>query len=282
MVTQAEKAAAFEELHSRAGVFAIPNPWDVGSACLLEALGFECLATTSSGFAQTLGRTDGAVSLEEKFRHCSELCAATTIPISADLENCFGDSPESVASCIERFAESGVVGGSVEDFTGDENHPIYDFTLAVERVSAAVEAAAKLPFKFMLTARAENLLRSTRDIDDTIKRLQAYETAGADVLYAPLLISLNEVRLVSSSVNKPINVLGTPLHEYSVNDIGSAGAKRVSTGGGLARLVAGTLLGAGASLRDKGSLAWVADIASVADIDKLLGNGRGSEIDQTM
>ena len=229
-------------LHQDPGVFPIPNPWDIGSARLLEALGFRALATTSSGFAQSLGRLDGRVTLEEKLRHCEELAQATTVPITADLENCFGDDPESAASCIRRFSETGVVGGSIEDFTGDRQKPIYDFNLAVERVAAAAEAARSCPFNFTLTARAEQQLRGRDDIEETVKRLQAYEAAGADVLYAPALKTLDEVRLVSASIGKPLNVLGTPFAGCSVEELGDAGAKRVSIGGALARLVAGVVI----------------------------------------
>jgi 2-methylisocitrate lyase-like PEP mutase family enzyme len=197
MITQAEKAEKFKALHARDGAFIIPNPWDVGSARLLAALGFEALATTSSGFAQTLGRLDGMVTLEEKLAHCQALCAATTLPVSADLENGFAHDPEQVAETILRAGEAGLVGGSIEDYSGDDSQPIYDFTLAVERVQAAVEAAKSLNFPFTLTARAENLLRGRDDLDDTIRRLQAFEAAGADVLYAPGLKTLAEVRTVT-------------------------------------------------------------------------------------
>lgn len=268
MTVQARKADAFFELHQREGVFLIPNPWDIGSARLLEAQGFDALATTSSGFAQTLGRVDGAVSADEMFEHCSKLCAATRIPISADLENCFGDNPESVAACITRFAESGIVGASVEDFSGDLRNPIYEFHLAVDRVQAAAEAASKLDFKFMLTARAENLLRVDRDIDETIKRLRAFEAVGADVIYAPALRSLDEVRRIAEATTKPQNVLGPPLQECTVNQIGKAGAKRISTGGALARLAASATLRAAALMHDQGSLKWVGDVDSVSDLER--------------
>lgn len=270
MKTQAQKAAIFEALHTGSDVILLPNPWDIGSATMLEAMGFEALATTSSGFAQTLGRRDGAISIDEKHQHCADICANTNIPVTADLENCFGDSPEAVAACIERLAGSGIVGGSVEDYSGNADARIYDFSLSVERVYAAVEAADCLSFKFMLTARAENLLRSVDDIEDTIKRLQAYEAAGADVLYAPALKTPGEVRLVADSVTKPLNVLGTLLKDYTVGALGEAGAKRISTGGGLARLAASTLIKTGTALRESGSLTWAADILPVAEIDQFL------------
>ena len=270
MTSQLEKARAFRSLHERSGVFVIPNPWHIGSARLLEALGFESLATTSSGFAQSIGRLDGMVALDEKLRHCAELSAATNVAISADLENGFADKPNAVASCIQRVAETGVVGGSIEDFTGNPNRPIYDLNLAVERISAASEAARGLQFPFTLTARAENLLRADDDIDETIKRLQAYEAAGADVLYAPALKSLEDVRLVASSVNKPLNVLATPFKGVTVEELGEAGAKRVSTGGGLARLAISALLSTASDLKKHGNLDWTSDLAPISEIEGLL------------
>ena len=264
-----QKAATFVALHERPGVFPIPNPWDIGSARLLEALGFEALATTSSGFAQTLGRLDGMVTLQEKLQHCEALSQATTIPITADLENCFGDDPESVASCIRQITETGVVGGSIEDFTGDRQNPIYDFNLAVERVAAAADAARSCPFTFTLTARAEQQLRGNDDIEETVKRLQAYAAAGADVLYAPALKTLDEVRKVSASIDKPLNVLGTPFADHSVEELGDAGAKRVSIGGALARLIAGALIEAATGLRDRGNLSWAVKAPPSSEVNRL-------------
>ena len=269
MSSQNHKAEAFVLLHRKQGVFSIPNPWDIGSARLLEGLGFEALATSSSGFAQTLGRVDGMVTLDEMLRHCAELAQATTVPITADMENGYGDDPESVASCVRQFAETGVVGGSIEDFSGDQDNPIYDFDLAVERVAAAAEAAHSCAFTFTLTARAEQQLRGFADIDETIKRLQAYEAAGADVLYAPALKTLDEVRLVSTSLHKPLNVLGTPFAEHSIDELGDAGAKRVSIGGALARLVAGVIIETAADLRDRGDLSWTRDVIASSEIERL-------------
>lgn len=182
-MTQKERAERFKALHQREGAFVIPNPWDLGSTRLLAALGFEALATTSVGFAHSLGRLDGEVTRDEAIEHCRALCAAVDLPVSADLENCFAHDPTEAAATILAGAEAGLVGGSIEDYTGDPSHPIYDFGLAVERVHAAAEAARSLDFPFTLTARAENLLRGRADLDDTIHRLQAYEAAGADVLY---------------------------------------------------------------------------------------------------
>src|SRR5213078_2485242 len=192
----------------RPGAFIIPNPWDAGTAKLLASLGFEALATTSLGLANSLGRVDGTgtVSRREILDNCAAICAATHLPVSADLENCYADEPRAAAEMIRLAAEAGVVGGSIEDATLDERKPIYDFPLAVERVQAAAEVARSLPFRFVLTARAENFLHGRRDLDDTIRRLQAFEQAGADVLYAPGLRDLATMRSVVSSVTKPVNV----------------------------------------------------------------------------
>lgn len=270
MATQAEKAERFRALHERSGAFVIPNPWDVGSARLLAALGFEALATTSSGFAYALGRLDGRVTLKETIEHCRKLCAATDLPVSADLEKCFADDPKTAAETIRLVAEAGVVGGSIEDYSGDASKPIYGFELAVERVQAAAEVAKSLAFPFTLTARAENLLRGKRDLDDTIRRLQAFEAAGADVLYAPALTTLDEVRTVTSAVSKPVNVLAPPLKGVTVAQLADAGAKRISIGGALARAAITTLLRAGREMREQGSFGWTSDIAPGGDINKLL------------
>jgi 2-methylisocitrate lyase-like PEP mutase family enzyme len=270
VVTQAEKANKFRALHDRDEAFIIPNPWDPGSARLLAALGFEALATTSSGYANSIGRPDGEVSLEEKIAHCRALCASTDLPVSADLEKCFADSPEGAAETIRLAAEAGVVGGSIEDFSGDAEKPIYDFELAVERVHAAAEMARSLGFHFTLTARAENLLRGRNDLDDTIRRLQAFENAGADVLYAPALTTLEQVRTVVGAVGKPVNVLAPPLKNVSLSQLSAVGVKRISIGGALARAVIATLLRAGTEMRDQGTFSWTADATPSAEIDKLL------------
>lgn len=270
MSTQLERAKKFRALHERSGAFVIPNPWDAGSARLLAALGFEALATTSSGFAYALGRLDGEVTLEEKITHCHTLCAATDLPVSADLEKCFADDPETAAETIRKVAEAGVVGGSIEDYSGDASKPIYDFELAVERVQAAAEVARSLDFPFILTARAENLLRGRKDLDDTIRRLQAFEAAGADVLYAPALTTLDDVRTVTSAVTKPVNVLVPPLKGVTVAQLADAGAKRISIGGALARAAIATVLRAGTEMRHEGTFGWTSDMAPGADIDALL------------
>lgn len=271
MTTQKERAEKFRELHEREGAFVIPNPWDVGSARLLAGLGFEALATTSAGFAHSLGRLDGQVTRDEAIEHCRALCAAVELPVSADLENCFAHEPTEAAANILAGAGAGLVGGSIEDYTGDPSNPIYDFNLAVERVRAAAEAVHSLDFPFTLTARAENLLRGRQDLDDTIRRLQAYEAAGADVLYAPGLTTIDEVRLVASALSKPLNVLAPPLGGVTVAELAEAGAKRVSLGAALARAAINALLRAGAEMRERGSFGWAADLASGAEVARLLG-----------
>lgn len=270
MATQLERAERFKALHERRGAFVIPNPWDAGSARLLAALGFEALATTSSGLAYALGRLDGEVTLEEKVAHCHTLCTATDLPLSADLEKCFADDPETAAETIRKVAEAGVVGGSIEDYSGDPSKPIYDFELAVERVQAAAEVAKSLEVPFILTARAENLLRGPKDLDDTIRRLRAFEGAGADVLYAPALTTLDDVRTVTSAVTKPVNVLAPPLKGVTVAQLADAGAKRISIGGALARAAIAAVLRAGTEMRDEGTFGWTSDMAPGADIDALL------------
>jgi 2-methylisocitrate lyase-like PEP mutase family enzyme len=224
----ARKAEAFAALHSGAP-FVIPNPWDAGSARVLEALGFKALATTSSGFAFTLGRQDGGATLDEVVEHVGAIDRATELPVSVDLENGYGADPASAAHAIERVAEAGAVGGSIEDY--DPAGHLYEPGHAAERVAAAVEAARGLAFRFMLTARAENHIRGNPDLDDTIGRLQAYEQAGADVLYAPGLHSVEEIRAVCDAVSKPVNVLAVP--ELSFAEVAEAGAQRVSVGGSL-------------------------------------------------
>jgi 2-methylisocitrate lyase-like PEP mutase family enzyme len=273
MTTQIEKADRFRALHARAGAFVIPNPWDAGSAKLLAGLGFEALATTSAGFANALGRLDGEVTLELLLDHCRALCAATDLPISADMENGYAHDPQSVASAIRRAAGAGLVGGSIEDYCGDPAHPIYDFQLAVERVHAAAEAAHEVGFRFVLTARAENLLRGRPDLDDTIRRLQAFEAAGADVLYAPALSTLDQVRTVTGSVGKPVNVLAPFLKDVTVAELADAGVKRISIGGALARAALTAVIRAGREMRNEGTFAWSADLAPSRVVSDLLRSG---------
>jgi len=240
------KVEQFRKLHE-GEPFVIPNPWDAGSALMLESLGFGALATTSSGFAFTLGKLDGEVPLDEVAAHVRALDEATALPVSVDLENGYGAEPEAAARAVEVAAEAGAAGGSIEDWDRDERR-IYEREHAVERVRAAVEAAR--PSGFVLTARAENLIRGNDDLDDTIARLQAYEAAGADVLYAPGLRTVEQVRAVCSAVSKPVNVLARP--DLTFAELAEAGAQRVSVGGGLAWVAAQALADAATAIRDKG------------------------------
>ena len=256
MKSQNEKANIFRALHERDGAFVIPNPWDVGSARLMEGLGFEALATTSSGFAFTLGREDGQVTLGEKIRHLGKLCSATNLPVSADLENGFADSPEGVARTFRLAKEMGIVGGSIEDQSKDPAHPIYDFAHAVERVTAVVETCRTFDFDFMVTARTENLLNDYKDVDETIRRLQAFERAGADVLFAPGLRTLEEIRLVTSSVSKPVNVLAPLAPGITLSELADAGVKRVSIGGAMLQAALAATVKAGEALLEFGVYDW--------------------------
>ncbi len=260
MATQEQKAEAFRALHE-GEPFVIPNPWDVGSARVLEALGFEALATTSSGFAFTLGRLDGDATLDEVAEHVAALDRATGLPVSADLENGYGAAPESAAGAIARVAEAGAVGGSIEDW--DPGGFLYEREHAVERVVAAVEAARGLGFPFTLTARAENHIRDNPDLDDTVARLQSYEEAGADVLYAPGLRTTDEIHAVCSSVSRPVNVLAVPT--LTVTEIFEAGAQRVSVGGGLAWVAVGALAEAARGIRESGDLSPLSVRVPLAD-----------------
>ncbi len=269
-VSQQDKADRFAALHRRATVFVIPNPWDAGSARLLASQGFQALATTSLGFALTLGRRDGEVSRDEAIEHCRDIAAATDLPVSADLENGFADDPAQAAQTLVRAAEAGVVGGSIEDYSGDPARPIYDFNHAVERVQAAAEAVHALGFRFTFTARAENMLRGRLDLDDTIRRLKAFEAAGADVLYAPGLRSLDDVRAIAAEVSLPLNVLGPEHRGATVRAIGEAGGTRVSLGGALARAAAAAALRVGDELQGAGGFGWVGDAMTGADLKSRL------------
>jgi 2-methylisocitrate lyase-like PEP mutase family enzyme len=273
MPSQTEKALAFRALHERPGAFIIPNPWDAGTARLLAALGFEALATTSLGLANMLGHA-GGVTREQVIANCRDIVAATDLPVNADLENCFAHEPQQAAETIRLAAEAGVVGGSIEDFTGDSAAPIYDFDLAVARVRAAVEVAHSLPVPFMLTARAENLLHGRMDMADTIRRLQAYEAAGADVLYAPGLRTVAEVRNVVSALKRPFNIVTGWLDpDITAVQLAEAGAKRISVGGALSRLAMATFLDAGRAMREDGSFAWMRRMAPVPELRRMFAEG---------
>lgn len=266
MKTQLEKATAFRKLHDRAGAFIIPNPWDGGSARLLAELGYEALATTSLGVANILG-TRG-VSLAQIIDNCRLIAEASDLPVNADLEKCGADDPAEAAKAIGLAADAGAVGGSIEDATGDPDNPIYDFELAVERVAAAVEAARAQPVPFLLTARAENYLCGRRDLDDTIKRLQAFEKVGADVLFAPGLYDLDTMKSVIDSVGKPVNILVGFNPEITVAQLEEIGAKRISVGGALSRLALGAVQASAIEMRDQGVFTSLREAIPLKDLAK--------------
>jgi len=242
-------------MHKDSGTFVIPNPWDIGSAKLLESIGFHALATTSAGFAYARGRSDGRVTLEEVLAHCEDLARETSIPINADFENGFADGPDDVARNVMRIAETGVAGCSIEDFDR-ETQTLYDFTLSVERVAAAAEAIAKLGYPFQLTARVENLLRGENDLDNTILRLQAYSKAGAHVLYAPALTRISDLQIVLREIDKPFNALGPFFRGCGVRELAAAGVKRISVGSALTWATVGKLLQSSRALLE-GKFDWI-------------------------
>lgn len=269
-VSQSEKAKSFRTLHAGPKAFIIPNPWDAGSARILAALGFQALATTSAGFAFSLGRRDGQVTRDEMLAHCRAVVEATDLPVAADLENCFGDDAKTVAQTIRLAGLTGLAGGSVEDATSSGK--IYEHAHAVERVAAAVEAARALPFPFTLTARAENFLHERPDLDDTIRRLQAFAAAGADVVYAPGLPSVDAIRTVCAAVApRPVNVLaGIKGQNFPLAELEAAGARRISLGGALARVALGTLLHAGREMKEKGTFTFVDNAAPSAKVNGIM------------
>jgi 2-methylisocitrate lyase-like PEP mutase family enzyme len=267
MTTQTEKGRTFRALHERDGAFIIPNPWDIGTARLLAQLGFEALATTSAGFAFSMGQRDQTIGRDKMMAHVSALASATDLPVSADLENGFADAPEIVAETIRLAAAAGLVGGSIEDATGRPDRPIYEEAFAADRVRAAAETARALGFPFTLTARAENYLVGRPDLRDTIKRLQAYQEAGADVLYAPCITSEDDIAAVVSSVDRPVNVLmGLQGVQLSLAALSAIGVKRVSVGSALARAALGAFLRAGREMREHGTFTFAEDAVSFRDI----------------
>jgi 2-methylisocitrate lyase-like PEP mutase family enzyme len=274
MKTPLEKAAAFRALHERPGAFVIPNPWDAGTARLLASLGFEALATTSLGLANSLGRVDGTngVSRAQVVENCRVIAAATDLPVNADLENGYAHEPRAAAEIIRLAAAAGISGGSIEDATGEAEKPIYDFDHAVERVQAAVEVARALPVPFMLTARAENLLHGRLDLDDTIRRLQAFERAGADVLYAPGVRDLATIRTVVSAVSRPVNVVMSAADpDLTVAQLASVGVKRISVGGALSRLALAAFLKGAREMADRGGFTWMRDTVPSKDLKDVFG-----------
>lgn len=270
MLTQAEKGVTFEALHKRAGAFIIPNPWDVGSARLLANAGFEALATSSAGYAFSIGKPDNAVGRDGTLAHSKALAAATELPLSIDLENGFGDAPEIVAETIRLAALTGAVGGSIEDATGRDDDPLYERALAVERIRAAAEVVHALPFRFMLTARAENYLVGKPDLKETIERLQAYQEAGADVLYAPGLTSKDDIASLISSVDRPVNVLmGLQGVKLTLPDLSAIGVKRVSVGSALARCALDALLRAAREMQEQGTFTFADDAVAYRTVNSI-------------
>src|SRR5690349_7779612 len=266
MPTQVEKGRLFRELHQRPGILILPNPWDAGTAKLLASVGFEALATTSLGMSNALGRVDGegSVSRAELLENCRVIAEATDLPVNADLENGYADDPREAATILRDAAEMGVVGGSIEDWSGER---IYDFDHAVERVVAGVEMARSLPVPFTFVARAENLIRGRNDLDDTIKRLQAFEKAGADVLYAPGLRDLATMKLVASSVTKPLNVVMSAADpSLTAAEMEAVGVKRLSVGGALSRLALAAFMKGAREMKDKGGFTWMNDTLATRDL----------------
>jgi 2-methylisocitrate lyase-like PEP mutase family enzyme len=290
--TQKEKGDEFRSYHERARAFIIPNPWDAGTARMLTHMGFEALATTSAGNAFTLGRKDGMVGRERTLANVAAIASATELPVSGDLENGFGESPETVAETIRMAAEAGLVGGSIEDATGRPEEPIYPLELAIERIEAAAEAARSLPFRFTLTARAENYLYGREDLKDTIHRLRTYQEAGADVLYAPGLTTKEEIAAVIRSVDRPVNVLmglhhpatpkagasgapglGAEGPALSLEELSEMGVRRISVGSALCRVALGAFLSAAKELKERGTFGFAKRAASTQKIVEMFESG---------
>jgi 2-methylisocitrate lyase-like PEP mutase family enzyme len=270
MRTQAEKATTFKALHEREGAFIIPNPYDAGTARLLALLGFEALATTSAGCAFALGQKDYTLTREQVLKHAAEIVAATDLPVSADLEGGFGDDPQTVAETLQLAIKTGLAGGSIEDSTGRADNPIYEHQLAVERVRAAAEVAKALPFPFMLTARCENYLAGKTDLKDTIARLQAYQEAGANALYAPGLRTKEDIAALVSSVDRPVNVL-MPLQDvhFTFAELSEIGVKRVSVGSALSRAALGAFLRAAREMKQQGTFTFADEAVPYADVSAM-------------
>jgi len=260
----------FRELHERDRPFVIPNPWDVGSARILKSLGFEALATTSAGMDFAAGVVEGVLDLDAVLDHCRLIVDATDLPVSADLENGYGHTPEEVAETIRRAGQVGLSGGSIEDYTGDPSSPIYDQGLAVERIAAAVEAARSLPGDFVLTARCEKFSYGQEDLDAVIERLAAYADAGADAIYAPELPGLEGIRTVTDAIDCPLNVvMGMPGPVYSIDELADAGVKRISIGSAMFRLAYGSLLHAGREIQEKGTFTYSHDAVGFSALNEI-------------
>jgi 2-methylisocitrate lyase-like PEP mutase family enzyme len=277
MKNQAGKAADFAALHTAPGAFVAPNPWDPGSARILAGLGFKALTTTSSGYARSIGVTDHKAGRESVLAHVRAMTAAVDLPISGDLENGFGPEPETVAETIRLAAASGLVGGSIEDATGNASDPIFDIAHAADRIRAAAEAARQLPFRFMLTGRTDNYLHGRSDLADAIRRLQAYQEAGADVLLATGLPTAAAIRSIVASVDRPVHVLIGPRDRLlTVAALAEIGVKRISVGGALASTAYSGFIGAARELA-AGSLEWTRSVIPAGEIDALIGNGAGQD-----
>lgn len=266
-MNQDKTVGIFRALHDGNGAFIIPNPWDIGTARILASLGFKALATTSAGMAFALGLKDGAVSREQTLQHCRDIVGACDLPVSADLEMGFGPAPEDVADTIREAAATGLAGCSIEDYTEKDDEPIFEFDIAVERIVAAVAAKSSLDHDFVLTARCENFLRGRPDLGDTIRRLQAYESAGADVLYAPGLRDLDTIRTVCEALTKPVNVLmGMPDATFGVAELAAAGVKRISVGSALSRAALGAFVCAAREMKEDGTFTFSSGAIEFADI----------------
>ena len=269
--TQVEKGRLFAAMHTREGAFIIPNPWDVGTARLLAQIGFEALATTSAGYSFSVGQRDNSITRIDMMTHVATIAAATELPVSADLENGFGDSPEMVAGTIKLAARAGLVGGSIEDMSRRAGRSIYELGLAVDRIRAAAEVVRDLPFAFTLTARAENYLAGRPDLSDTIKRLQAYQEAGADILYAPGIVSKDDIASIVKSLDRPVNVvMGLQGIQMSLSELSAIGVKRVSVGSALSRAALGAFLRAAREMREHGTFTFADQAVGYRDINALL------------
>jgi 2-methylisocitrate lyase-like PEP mutase family enzyme len=265
MATHQEKTERFLALHAGPEPLLLPNAWDQGTAKIFAALGFDAIATTSAGHAGTFGRLDGAVTLEEVIAHAAELAGATDLPVNVDFENGFADEPEKVAANVSRLAATGIAGCSIEDFARRDDDPIYDVKFAAERVAAAVDAAGRTDARVVVTARAENFLHGRYDLVDTIERLQAYQEAGADVLYAPVVMMLDDVRSLIAAVDRPVNVLALP-GAPSVAELGAAGVRRISVGSGFHRVALGAVVAAAREFHDDGTYGWWSVAGQAGDL----------------
>jgi 2-methylisocitrate lyase-like PEP mutase family enzyme len=271
-ITQAERGARFRALHDGPGVFVIPNPWDVGSALVLAGLGFNALATSSAASACAVGKRDGGLTRDEALAHARAIVAATDLPVSADLEKGFGDSPETVAETVRLAGAAGLVGCTIEDTTGRPDQPLYEFQIAVERIAAGAEVARSLPFPFLLTARAHNLMFPNGSLDDTIARLQAFEHAGADVLFAPGLPDIAAVRTVCAALSKPFNfMVGIPGKSFPISELEAAGVKRISLATSLYRAAMTGLLDAAREVQQAGTFGFVDRCTTTAELNRVMG-----------